>query len=528
MATPSPRTSDPSPILSSPSSPPPLHPKKHIRSSTLFIVLTVGLGIFSVRSPPTHSLFSPSLSLCANSNSQDLFLYSLIVPIIPFIVLSRLHLPPTAVQRTASTLLSAYALASVLCSPLAGVIADRLPRRQWPFLFGLAALAVGTSLLCVGRTLHVLVLGRALQGVSTAFVWTVGLALLRDTVGSARLGVTVGSIFGVVSVGQLAAPVLGGLIYERAGYDAVFGVALALVGVDFVMRLAMVERPKETGAVEQSEDAESTEEVDEASAPTAATLLLGKGAQLQKWRIESSQTLSWMRRLPILYLLTDSRLLAAEFVAFMQSTLLATFDATLPAETQAILGFNSLQVGLIFLPLVVPYLFLNPVFGKLVDRYGPKPAAIAGFTWEIMALNLLRLPIALSGGASIAVYCVVVALNGIGLAAVGSSSIVAASLVAEGYFRANPDVFHDGGPYAQLYSVNSLVRYPVIHFRGVRRLTRFKVFSGGLAFGPVISGLLRESLGYGNMNSVMAGLSLFTASISYIYLDGWPQTSKTC
>ena len=141
------------------------------RSSTLFIVSTVGIGLFT-----------------------DLFLYGLVVPILPFILADRIHLPPAEIQSHVSALLAAYAGASVLLSPAAGILADRLPTRQLPFLVGLTALLLATLLLLLGQSVAVLVVARVLQGVSAAVVWTIGLALVLDTVGAENLGKTIGSV----------------------------------------------------------------------------------------------------------------------------------------------------------------------------------------------------------------------------------------------------------------------------------------------------------------------------------------------
>ena len=141
------------------------------RSSTLFIVSTVGIGLFT-----------------------DLFLYGLVVPILPFILRDRMQLQPDQIQSHVSTLLAAYAGASVLFSLPAGIIADRLPTRQLPFLVGLTALLLATLLLFLGQNVAVLVVARILQGVSAAVVWTVGLALVLDTVGPGNLGKTIGSV----------------------------------------------------------------------------------------------------------------------------------------------------------------------------------------------------------------------------------------------------------------------------------------------------------------------------------------------
>lgn len=144
------------------------------RSNTLFIVATVGIGIFT-----------------------DLFLYALVVPILPPILEDKVGVPDKDIQSDVSGLLAAYAAASVITSPLAGVIADRMSSRRAPFLVGLLALLLATILLFVGTTLPVLTIARVLQGVSSAFVWTVGLALCLETVGPKNLGKTIGTV-GVV------------------------------------------------------------------------------------------------------------------------------------------------------------------------------------------------------------------------------------------------------------------------------------------------------------------------------------------
>ena len=141
------------------------------RSSTLFIVSTVGIGLFT-----------------------DLFLYGLVVPILPFILQHRINLPHNQIQVHVSALLAAYAGASVLFSLPAGIIADRLPTRQLPFLVGLVALLLATLLLFLGQNVPVLTVARILQGISAAVVWTIGLALVLDTVGPENLGKTIGSV----------------------------------------------------------------------------------------------------------------------------------------------------------------------------------------------------------------------------------------------------------------------------------------------------------------------------------------------
>lgn len=60
------------------------------------------------------------------------------------------------------------------------------------------------------------------------------------------------------------------------------------------------------------------------------------------------------------------------------------------------------------------------------------------------------------------------------------------------------------GPYAQLYSLTSMV------------------FSAGFTIGPMLAGLLKEQLGYGNMNAVLAVCCAIASACSFAFLGGKP------
>ena len=143
--------------------------------------------------------------------------------------------------------------------------------------------------------------------------------------------------------------------------------------------------------------------------------------------------------------------------------------------------------GLLFIALILPYVIGGPIAGWWVDKKGPKPAAVFGFGYLVLSLILLRL--AQPGGQKqVIIFCVLLSLNGVGLAIIGSPSIVEASYVVGMYDKTNPDFFGANGPWAQLYGLNSMF------------------FCAGLAVGPVISGGLKDTIGYGNMNLVVSTL----------------------
>lgn len=290
-----------------------------------------------------------------------------------------------------------------------------------------------------------------------------------------------------------------------------FGLGFAILALDFIMRILIIE--KKTAAKYEDEEGEASnghvsqpeQEAEDGHEETEEDPLIRK-EESQEYKIPPNQSKA-IRSVPILYCLKDPRLLTALLLAFVQATLLATFDATIPTEAQELFNFDSLSAGLLFIALVLPYLVFGPVAGWAVDRYGPKPAAVIGFGYLVPVLILLRL--VRSGGKSqIIVYCALLAFCGVGMGVIGSPSIVEASYVVGMYDKSNPDTFGENGPYAQLYGINSMV------------------FSAGLTVGPLISGSLKDAVGYGNMNLVVAALCLLTAILSFIYVGGKPAMLK--
>ncbi|KAH6614006.1 major facilitator superfamily domain-containing protein [Boeremia exigua] len=431
------------------------------RSHTLFITTTVGMGAFT-----------------------DLFLYGLIVPVLPFLLKDRVDMPESQVQGSISMLLAVYAAASCATSPVAGVLADKFASsRQLPFTISLGLLAAATVMFAWGRSIAVLVVARVLQGASAGVVWTVGLAIIVETVGQENLGKTMGTIFSFISVAGLFSPICGGLLYAKTGYNGVFGVGIGLVAIDFILRMLMIEKKVRDKYLSDSNTSTDSTNGDEG---TEQTPLLPDSSTPhidERYRLTPPKN-RITRELPILLLLLDPGLLTAILIAFMQAALLGSFDATVPLVAESAFAFNSLRAGLLFLPLGCADFLLGPVFGWAVDRYGPRSALRAR----------------LDNGQLVAVYAGVLALNGAGLAAIGSPSIVEAGRLVENYARANPGVFSEGAPWAQLYGINSMV------------------FSGGLTVGPLVAGALRERIGYGNMNAVLAGVCVLTAVLAALFI----------
>ena len=234
-------------------------------------------------------------------------------------------------------------------------------------------------------------------------------------------------IFSFIGVGSLVAPVLGGILYKQAGYEGVFGIGAGVLVVDFIMRFLVIEKKVahryDSSIVDPFMADDDQGEQDEENGDGEQEPLLGKDKE--EFAIPPDQP-KFVRNLPLIYCLKDGRLLSALLVALVQATLLGTFDATVATESQDLFGFDSLTAGLLFIPLGIFDLFLGPIGGWAVDRYGTKPVATLSYGYLVPVLVALR-AVHKGGKEQLILYCALLALCGVGLALIGAPSIVEVS-----------------------------------------------------------------------------------------------------
>ena len=201
------------------------------------------------------------------------------------------------------------------------------------------------------------------------------------------------------SVGFIISPLLGGVVYAKAGYLYVFAMALGLIVIDILMRLIMIE--KKTALKYSLSDERATEASDQDTLVDSTTREHGHSngtTSLSKSDNASENTplLSTMpgqkkRQKPtILVLLSIPRILAAMYGIFINVSILAAFDGVLPLYVRGIFHWDSFAAGLIFFCLAIPELS-GPLVGTLSDKVGPRWVAVAGCSLVAPPLVLLRL-----------------------------------------------------------------------------------------------------------------------------------------
>ncbi len=167
-----------------------------------------------------------------------------------------------------------------------------------------------------------------------------------------------------MSVSVLVGPLLGGVVYDKAGYYAVFTMAFGLIGVDIVLRVLLVEKKiARQWDMERSETASPVPPDDEklpvpATEEPAILATQQPDATAGLPTVVPEEKSSGIKH-PILLLLTSRRLLAACYTTLSYAILMTAWDAVLPLRVHDLFGWSSLGAGLIFLPLILPSTYIS-------------------------------------------------------------------------------------------------------------------------------------------------------------------------
>ena len=255
---------------------------------------------------------------------------------------------------------------------------------------------------------YLLAIARSLQGASAGTVFTAGLSLLVAGIDRDELGKWIGLVFSGLTAGLTFAPPLGGVIYAKAGYAAVFTVALVATVIAFVLGL-LYEDPKRERMSRKSETPQrdygtlsqgqpkdpilSKTSIDHREQVCDAEidfLISRPSCESLKKPADREQTFM-MKYCPSAFILLRSpRVLAAIYGTLMQVLLLTSFDGILPLFVQRTFDWDSSASGTVFIALALPSVF-GGLAGTLSDRFGARLVALIGFVCSSVMIALMFL-----------------------------------------------------------------------------------------------------------------------------------------
>ena len=433
-----------------------------------------------------------------------MFLYAIIAPVFPFSLVDRVGVVPSLVQYWTSVLYSVYGAGLLVSAPISGYLSDMVVSRRTPLLAGIFILGSATVMLCLARSLRLLIFGRVLQGASSGVLWVVALALLADTVGDQNAGRAMGYVGAAYSAAALIAPLLGGAVYHKFGYYAVFVMTFGMIMLDISLRLFLVEKKRAEKWLHQ-EHASASHDTLELSLEKQGNITVASiHIIVSDMDVAQQQEVfePGKNKTPAILILLKSRRMQATFWATTVTAMVLTgFDTTLPLFVEQTFGWSSRGAGLIFLaPLSAS--FLQPLYGSLVDREGPRIIAFAGLVMCVPPWVCLRFVTSNSMSHKV-LFCFLLFVIGLGSSFTMAGGMAEFTYICAEKERKAPGSMGKGGAYAQSYALFNVT------------------WALGGLIGAFLAGGIRQNAGWGTMTWAFALLCGIFSAPTLLWMDGW-------
>jgi len=129
-----------------------------------------------------------------------------------------------------SWIVTVYLLTATAVTPLYGKLADIRGRR--PVIFGAIGIFVAGSIIsALARSMLVLVIGRAIQGVGGGGLGALAMTVIGDGVAPRERGQYQGYISGMWGIASLAGPIVGGFLAHKLHWSMIFWINLPLAAL---------------------------------------------------------------------------------------------------------------------------------------------------------------------------------------------------------------------------------------------------------------------------------------------------------
>jgi len=236
---------------------------------------------------------------------------------------------------------SSWFLSRIFLELPAGIISDRIGRRRL-LIFGIGLSFFGPTICSQANNIYMLILGRAVWGMGTAFYFMNNTAMLIDVLPKAVRGRALGLFQGIEFVGSFIGAPIGALLTVYLTYNQVFYFTIALTAASLIMAAW-------SGNLKRAEDPKAVR---------PRTSLRDVFASLGDWGITAVCLSSFLRML------------------IMQGVFQTVFQLYLN---------EALLISVEYIGLVISFRIAGQIAslvtaGMLSDRLGRRPVLIAGFT----------------------------------------------------------------------------------------------------------------------------------------------------
>jgi EmrB/QacA subfamily drug resistance transporter len=304
-----------------------------------------------------------------------------------------LHAPLSTIQWVSTGYL--LSLASVI--PLSGWITERFgSKRTW--IASIALFAIGSAFCASATSAGELIVFRVLQGIGGGMLVPVGFTLVAQSAGPQRIGRALAVVGVPILLGPIFGPIIGGLIVDNAAWQWIFvvNIPIAAVAIAAAARLLQADAGRaDAGALDWVGAA--------LLSPGLAGIVFGLSETESHGGIDHPIAFGpivagfalvgmfvW-HSLRVARPLIDPRLFrsrgfrAATTTTFLLGGSLFGTLLILPLYYQVDRGETALNAGLLLAPQGLGAAAMLPISGRLTDRIGGGPVAVAGCGLIVLA-----------------------------------------------------------------------------------------------------------------------------------------------
>lgn len=289
---------------------------------------------------------------------------------------------------TAQWLSSGFSLAMGVMTPLTAYLIKRFSTRRL-FCTALAIFSAGVALAAWSFSFPVLMVARILQALGASVIVSMTQVVIFHVFPAEQRGSMMGMYGLAVGVAPILAPTLTGLVIDLWGWRMVFGISLAIAAVAVILGLRFMRDVLQTER--QSFDT-----------PSMAECSVGLiGTMIGLGNITTAPFLSTSVALPLtigvmaLVLFSFRQLHLS--APYLNLRLFANWEFTcgtlgsmmlyagmlgaavlIPLYIQSVRGLSATVSGMVSMPSSLVMIFINPIAGKLYDKFGIRKLFILG------------------------------------------------------------------------------------------------------------------------------------------------------
>lgn len=288
-------------------------------------------------------------------------------------------------------LTTGFLLTMSVIIPMTGYLLQRFSPRGL-FTFALSSFILGIILAIFAPTFTVLLIARIIQAIGTAIVLPLLMTTTLQLVPQHKRGAIMGLNAIVISVGPAIGPTVSGAIVNAFSWNYIFilmaplAVIILILGIIFIKVPTRARKiPLDVLSVVLSALAfglliygiSTLEHLGQNPAPTIVCFVIALLALAIFIRRQLRLTREGKELLNLSPFTSRTFTFSVLMIMIAFGTLLGTV-VMLPIILESGSGFSTLSIGMMLLPGGLAQTIVSPIFGRVYDRFGPRPVLIPG------------------------------------------------------------------------------------------------------------------------------------------------------